>query len=76
MLNVSLVQYLLDVLQRLDDSDVVQVHPSRCVPVLDGGAVFRDCQPLQELQQVVVVVVDNAVYSRTGGSKTCKRKEC
>lgn len=54
--------YLLDVLQSLDDSDVVQVNPPCSVPVLDGGAVFRDRQPLQELQQVVMVVVDDAVY--------------
>lgn len=53
--------HLLDVLQRLYDSDVVQVHPSCCVPVLDGGAVFRDRQALQELLQVVVVVIDDAV---------------
>lgn len=66
--HVTLVRYLLDVLQRLNDSDVVQVDPPCCVPVLDGGAVFRDRQPLQELQQVVVVVVDDAVYGRKGGT--------
>lgn len=52
----------MDVLQSLDDSDVVQVNPPCSVPVLDGGAVFRDRQTLQELQQVVMVVVDDAVY--------------
>lgn len=57
-------QYLLYVLQSLNDSDVVQVDAPCSVPVLDGGAVFRDRQPLQELQQVVMVVVDDAVYGR------------
>ena len=55
---------LLDVLQSLNDPDVVQVNPPRSVPVLDAGAVFRDRQPLQELQQVVVVVVDDAIYRK------------
>lgn len=62
-------QYLLDILQSLYDSDVVQVNPPCSVPVLDGGAMFRDRQPLQELQQVVMVVVDDTVYRRTGGTK-------
>lgn len=57
-----LAKYLLDFLQSLYDSDVVQVDPPCSVPVLDGGAVFRDCQSLQKLEQVVVVVVDDAVY--------------
>lgn len=65
-------QYLLDVLQSLYDPDVVQVNPPCSVPVLDGGAVFRDCQPLQEIQQVVVVVVDDAVYRRDKKNKLTK----
>lgn len=67
--HVTLGPYLLNVLQSVYDSDVVQVDPPCCVPVLDGGAVFGDRQPLQELQQVVVVVVDDAVYGRRGGTK-------
>lgn len=65
----SLRRYLLDVLQSLYNSDVVQVNSPCSVPVLDGGAVFRDRQPLQELQQVVVVVIDDAVYGKMGGTK-------
>lgn len=56
--------HLLNVLQRLYDSNVVQVHPSCCVPVLNGGAVLRDRQALQKLLQVVVVVIDDAVYRK------------
>lgn len=51
-------------MQRLYDTDVVQVHPACYVPVLNGGVVFRDCQSLQELQQVVMVVIDDAVYRK------------
>lgn len=54
-------RYLLDLLQCLNDADVVQVDPAGCVPVLNGGAVLRDCQPLQELQQIVMIIVDDAV---------------
>lgn len=49
-------------MQCLNDMDVVQIHPACCVPVLNGGAVLRDCQPLQELQQEVMIVIDDAVY--------------
>lgn len=48
-------------LQSLYDSDVVEVNPPCCVPVLDGGAVLGERQTLQELQEVVVVIVDDAV---------------
>lgn len=65
--------HLLDVLQRLNDSDVVQVHASCCVPVLDSGAVLRHCQALQELLQVVVVVVDDAVYKKGKKNKQMKK---
>lgn len=57
--------HLLDVMQRLYDSDVVQVDPPCCVPVLDGCAMFRDRQALQKLLQVVVVVINDAVYRKT-----------
>lgn len=66
---MGLNSHLLDVLQRLNDSDVVQVDPACRVPVLDGGAVFRDRQPLQELQQEVMVVVDDAVWRQTVGQR-------
>jgi len=59
--------YLLDVLQALDDPDVVQVHATRRLPVLDGDAALRRGQALQELQQVGVVVVDDAVWA--GGAE-------
>lgn len=58
-------QYLLDVLQSLYDPDVVQVNPPCRVPVLDGGAAVRGRKSLQELPEVVVVVVDDAVYRGT-----------
>lgn len=61
-------RYLLDLKQRLDNTDVVQVDPASCVPVLNGGAVLRDSQPLQELQQVVMIVVDDAVYRTKGAA--------
>lgn len=48
-------------LQSLYDSDVVEVNAPCCVPVLDGGAVLGERQTLQELQEVVVVIVDDAV---------------
>lgn len=69
-------QYLLDVLQSLDDSDVVQVNPPCRIPVLDGGAAFRDCQALQELQQVVMVVVDDAVCGGSREHKGLLEPEC
>lgn len=55
-------------MQCLNDTDVVQVHPACCVPVLNGGAVLRDCQPLQELQQVVMIVIDDAIYRTKGAA--------
>lgn len=53
-------------MQHLNNTDVVQVDPPSCVPVLNGGAVLRDSEPLQELQQVVMIVIDDAVYRTKG----------
>lgn len=64
----SYESYLLDLMQHLNDPDIVQVDPACCVPVLNSSAVLRDCQPLQELQQVVMIVIDDAVCRTKGAA--------
>lgn len=55
-------------MQHLNDPDIVQVDPACCVPVLNSSAVLRDCQPLQEVQQVVMIVIDDAVCRTKGAA--------